>query len=67
MPLSEIELMLKYCNLIGIKTLGELKAFAESKHCATNNELKDALAGEYIERFENGEGKAILDALKESI
>lgn len=48
MPLTELELELKYCELLGIATMADLKAFIERKHCTTNAELKTALINEYI-------------------
>lgn len=48
MPLTELELVLKYCEQLGIATLADLKAFIERKHCTTNAELKAALISDYI-------------------
>jgi hypothetical protein len=48
MPLTELELELKYCEQLGIATMADLKALIERKHCATNAELKSALISEYI-------------------
>ena len=48
MPLTELELVLKYCEQLGISTLADLKCFIEHKHCATNAELKSALISEYM-------------------
>lgn len=48
MPLNELELFMKYCDFLGIKTLADLKTFIDHKHCTTNAELKSALIDEYI-------------------
>ena len=56
MPLSELELFLKYCEYLQINTREDLELFIKYKHCATVAELKEAMAQEYIDVV--GEGKA---------